>query len=378
MMASPEKILIVDDNVETVRMIELVLKRAGYQVIAAHHGSKALLKAQSELPDLILLDVMMPGIDGYQVTRQLHTTPSTADIPIIIFTAKSNVDDQLLGFKAGADDYLDKTSSPLELVARVRAVLARSVKAQQRGKLIGVLAVKGGLGVSTMALNLGVAIHQQSQDKVIVTDFRPGYGSLALTLGQSRPEGINTLLQYPASEIDTDKVERELTRHTTGIHLLVASYQPRDARLANSVTGFRAIASALTQLARYTIVDLGPSLPPVNAEILKSCDEILILVDPIPQTLSQTKSLLDDLRLEGINTGLVQYVLFNRGGSSLQLSRGQVEEQLNTAVATTITPAAEMAYQAGQHKLPLIMLQPDGMIAEQFANLAKAIIQRLG
>ena len=103
-----EKILVVDDDIDTLRLVGLMLQRQGYQIVAASNGQQALQMAHAEKPDLILLDVMMPDMDGYEVTRRLRADTQTNTIPIIMFTAKTQVDDKVTGFEAGADDYLAK------------------------------------------------------------------------------------------------------------------------------------------------------------------------------------------------------------------------------------------------------------------------------
>src|SRR5574338_727036 len=143
-----EKILIVDDDLDTLRLVGLMLQRQGYVISAASNGEQGLEKAIQEKPDLVLLDLMMPGMDGYEVTRRLRRNPSTASIPILLFTAKNQLDDKVMGFEAGADDYLTKPTHPSELQAHVRALLARSVHNEegaptspheQHGYLIAVL-----------------------------------------------------------------------------------------------------------------------------------------------------------------------------------------------------------------------------------------------
>src|SRR3990172_8398307 len=126
----PEKILIVDDDLDTLNLVGLILQRQGYEIIAANTGSQGLAKAASDRPDLILLDVMMPDMEGFEVTRRLRASPDLGHIPIIMFTAKTMVDDKVTGFEAGADDYLTKPTHPAELTAHVKAVLARSAPAR--------------------------------------------------------------------------------------------------------------------------------------------------------------------------------------------------------------------------------------------------------
>jgi DNA-binding response OmpR family regulator len=121
-----EKILIVDDDLETLRLVGLMLQRQGYEISTASNGELGLEKAWAEKPDLILLDIMMPGMDGYEVTRQLRGNPITLSTPILMFTAKTQLDDKVVGFDVGADDYLTKPTHPSELQSHVRSLLARA------------------------------------------------------------------------------------------------------------------------------------------------------------------------------------------------------------------------------------------------------------
>jgi len=117
------KILVVDDEERMVRFIRLNLEYDGFQVIEAFNGNQALEQVRSKLPDLVLLDVMMPDIDGFEVLRIIRETSS---VPVIMLTAKGEEDDRVRGLELGADDYITKPFSPRELVSRVRAVLRRT------------------------------------------------------------------------------------------------------------------------------------------------------------------------------------------------------------------------------------------------------------
>jgi DNA-binding response OmpR family regulator len=117
------RILVVDDEERMVRFIRLNLEHDGFQVTEAFRGAQALDKLRSGLPDLILLDVMLPDIDGFEVLRMLREVSS---VPVIMLTAKGEEDDRVRGLELGADDYITKPFSPRELVSRVRAVLRRT------------------------------------------------------------------------------------------------------------------------------------------------------------------------------------------------------------------------------------------------------------
>ena len=119
---SDSTILIVDDEPSIVEVVTLYLERSGYKVLAANDGAAALRLLQSQSPDLVILDLMLPGIDGLEITRRLRAEGNT---PIIMLTARREETDRILGLEMGADDYVIKPFSPQELVSRVRAVLRR-------------------------------------------------------------------------------------------------------------------------------------------------------------------------------------------------------------------------------------------------------------
>ena len=117
-----QKILVVDDDGRIRNLLEIYLEKAGFQVSEAENGLEALLALQNSQPNLIVLDIMMPVLDGMETCRQIRKLATT---PILLLTARTEVDDKLLGFDCGADDYVEKPFNPQEVVARVRAILRR-------------------------------------------------------------------------------------------------------------------------------------------------------------------------------------------------------------------------------------------------------------
>jgi two-component system phosphate regulon response regulator PhoB len=129
------KILVVDDEPDAVDLIEFNLRAAGFEVITAADGDSALQKARTAAPGLLVLDLMLPEVDGLEVCKLLRRDPATAALPIIMLTAKADAVDRILGLELGADDYLTKPFSPRELVLRVKNLLSRrreSETAQER------------------------------------------------------------------------------------------------------------------------------------------------------------------------------------------------------------------------------------------------------
>lgn len=386
----PEKILVVDDDVDTLRLVGLMLEKQGYQIVAANNGHQALLQAQSESPDLILLDIMMPDMDGFEVTRTLRAHPATRNTPIIMFTAKAQVDDKVTGFEAGVDDYLTKPTQPRELVAHVKAVLARSrktrgiptvpervVPARERGYVIGILAARGGLGVSTLTLNLGVSLRQRTEQDVIVAEFRPGMGTMALELGYLHPEGMERLLQKKAADISLADVDSELIMHKSEIRMLMASYKPCDARYLLAAEKFGAIANHLAYLGHYVLIDLGPGFSPITEKAISVCDDLIVLLEPVPYSVTRTQMLMDELTTRGFGEGRIHVVLYNRLRSELQLPLTMVQQQFKHPISVVFTPAPELAFQAAKANVPLVIQHPDNLTTQQFFKLADTISKRV-
>ncbi len=127
------KVLVVDDEESVRELIELYLKKEGFEVIHAREGKEALRLNGEHHPDLIILDLMLPGLDGWEVCRQIR---STSKVPIIMLTARSEEVDRIVGLELGADDYVVKPFSPRELVARAKAILRRGMSAAEESEVL--------------------------------------------------------------------------------------------------------------------------------------------------------------------------------------------------------------------------------------------------
>jgi two-component system alkaline phosphatase synthesis response regulator PhoP len=123
-----KKILVIEDDSAALRLIGYTLEQEGYRVLSAENGLEGFKKAQDECPDLIILDIMLPGLDGYDVCRRLRQIPETAVLPILMMSAKARQEDKDVGLHVGADDYLAKPVDPLEILAKVETLLAGTSK----------------------------------------------------------------------------------------------------------------------------------------------------------------------------------------------------------------------------------------------------------
>ncbi len=375
-----ERILIVDDDVDSLKLIGLMLQRQGYEIVVANNGQQALARAHSDQPDLIILDIMMPDMDGYEVCRRLRHDPTTQTIPIIMFTAKTLVDDKVAGFEAGADDYLTKPTHPAELASRVKAVIARSAAQRRTGgdstMVMGFLGAKGGVGTSTLAANVAAALAKN--DPTVLADFRLGLGTLGLSLGFGRSTGMANLLARPASDITPRAVENELVTHNSGLRLLLSSCRPKETLLNVTPDSAAMIVRHLRTLARIIILDLGAGMNRLTARLLQEVDQLTMAVEPNRVALTLARETLHEVEQIGLAHAKISVVLVNRVQSSLQIPWQEAEQILNHEMTAIISPAPEVAFQAAEAGFPIVLFQPNSIVANQFTKLAEEVGSRRG
>ena len=384
-----EKILIVDDDLDTLKLVGLMLQKSGFQILAASSGSAGIDLALAELPDLILLDVMMPGMDGYEVTRRLRANENTQNIPIIMFTAKIQLEDKVAGFEAGVDDYLTKPTHPSELHAHIKALLTRFSKSkvvtgnfarppEASAYMIGILAARGGLGVTTIAANLAASLGSKTGAEVVLAEFRPGQGTLCFDLGIEKLGGLSDLLNTPVSAITRKMVEEKLLRIPNTFRILPSSPQPKDAALQLNTLQFEAILKNMEYLAKFVIVDLGSGLTSLNQKLVKSFNELIVVVEPHENSVLHSVNMIKDLDSLGVDSERVFVVINNRLRSDTpQLSVAQTQSYFKRPVETSFTPAPELHYQASRKHFIASIGDLSSVTAVQFSALSAKIESRV-
>jgi two-component system phosphate regulon response regulator PhoB len=163
-MGKQVKVLVVDDEPAICEMIQFALEQAGMSVYQAGDAQQALVSINEQRPDLILMDWMMPGVSGIELTRRLRKYSFTDDIPIIMLTARVTEDDKVAGLEAGTDDYVIKPFSPRELLARIRAILRRSSASDENGRLV--------TGELTLDTNSHRLLHSTGEINIGPTEYR--------------------------------------------------------------------------------------------------------------------------------------------------------------------------------------------------------------
>ena len=167
-VSNNKKVLIVEDEKDILHLVKMYLDKEGFRTLTADNGAEALRQARSGHPDLVILDLMLPEIDGLEVCKKLRVSPETSRLPIIMLTAKSEESDTVVGLELGADDYVTKPFSPEKLVARVKALFCRLERANERE----VCAYQYG------SLNLNLSRHEVTVDGREVTLTAKEFGLL--------------------------------------------------------------------------------------------------------------------------------------------------------------------------------------------------------
>ncbi len=375
-----QKILVVDDEPQAVRMLGFVLDRAGYQVISASSGIEALEKIGLERPDLVILDVMMPGMDGYEVCRRIRESPETADLPVMMLTAMAQVDNKVAGFSAGADDYLIKPVSMAELTARVKALLTRA--GQSRGKVtvstrahvLAFVGVKGGVGVTTLAINIALAITEAGK-ATILADLHPQGGAVAAQLHWEAYKTLENLLEQESEAIVPDLLRNCMLTHQTGLRILPAPAVPTAQPSKPMARHVEAIINQLSGMAPVLILDLESAVNPFTQAALGQADHIILVTEADSLALQMTKRWQNSLQTWGIGGPRVGVAVVNRGRAAIAYGKTQLDEMFGSSLLGLIGPAPEACLKANETGIPILLQQQESVVDAQIRTLAQRLVR---
>lgn len=395
------KILAIDDHPETLDIVVLTLKRFGYQVISSLSPVKGIQLAQEELPDLILLDVNMPEMDGLEACRRLRENPQLAKVPIIMFTAEDEPYQKSAGFEAGADDYLTKPTDPDEMIARIEGILGSAdgfeaeeqpvqpppreativipsrdelVKADPptKGGLVAVLGARGGAGATITAINLAASISRIGYPTTLV-DFDMVQGHISIYLNQHIAGSLSTL-----AEMNDGNIERWLTDQlitlTRRLRLL-PTHPNQDGRyppLPNAQ--INTILDILVQSGQYVVADLGRAGSDYHRAILDHADQVIVCLPPERVALSAAKKLLRQLQNELLPFSKLNPIIIDIG-SKMTLPRKAVETFLDHPLQAIIPISPEELTHSVNKGVILVGEFSQGQTARHFYQLAKQFLQ---
>lgn len=368
-----ERILIVDDDPDALTLIGLTLERRGYTVIKAASGPDALDLVDKERPDLVLLDLMMPQMDGYEVCRRLKSNPDLADIPIVMLTAKAQVTSQVEGYRVGADDYITKPVHPVDLASHIEAVLERTQERKLKtatGRVVGVIGVKGGVGTTTIATNL--ATSWADSRRTILADFDAG-GGVTLHLGLSTESNSNLeeLVSIDADTMTRESVARALISYNEDLKVLAAAEGTFSNKNASAVLTY------MNSLADICVLDLGGRLNELTRTLLKKCTLIVVAIDSDRAAVTQTQRTLLALNELGITRSRQWIVWVNRAGMDQEDALNVIRASIGDGPIHVINSASDEVYRSVESGTPLVISEPDSEAATALQEMARLLLTRV-
>lgn len=372
------RVLVVDDDPGILKLVERALGSRGYRVLTADSGTKGLSLIQTENPDIVILDKVMPDIDGFEIARRLRREPDLAHIPIVILTGASQLGDKLDAFNAGADDYMTKPFEVEELAARLAALLRRAeaFKAAQTQSLdvvdsasiIAIHSLRGGIGCSTMAVNVAYALTALWDKPALLLDMVLSSGQIAVMLNESIRRSWSDLTGFNDGAFDLEALESVMSQHSSGLHFIPAPKDPIDAE----EVGTQVLKDAIILLKpryEYMVVDLPHDFSDIALDVLDAADAVLLLMAPDIVSIRAASVTLNTYNELGFDTGKIKLIL-NKTLAYSTLSSKQIEEALQHPISMILPYSPKRFVTAINSGIPLLQSHPEDGISAQLEDLA--------
>jgi Response regulators consisting of a CheY-like receiver domain and a winged-helix DNA-binding domain len=377
------KVLVVDDDLNIQRVLVFTLKQEGFEVLVASDGATGVEMARSEEPDLILMDVAMPRLDGYAATQQIRTTEQGHRVPIIMLSSEADVGERVKGLRAGADDNIVKPFHPLELMARIKALLARSgsgAKTSDEQATLGRLCVfygaKGGVGTTTIALNSAISLSRDLKRRISLVDANLQFGDMRvfLDLGLDTASIVNAIGE---PDLDTDLLRKLMVKHHTGIELLLAPPSPEAAdivveRQRQHPEALSNVLNLSRKLYDYTLVDMSKAIDDFNLQLFDEADVIFVVMTADLSCLKNVRLVLETMDSLGYQKDKVQLVL-NRSNAYTGINVTNAEEALGRKVDYQIINEYRASISAMNSGEPFMSSRPDGPLGRSVTEFARAV-----
>ena len=378
------KVLVVDDDLNIQRVLVFTLKQEGFEVLVASDGETGVEMARSGEPDLILMDVAMPKLDGYAATQRIRAGErGGVRVPIIMLTSEADVGERVKGLRAGADDDIVKPFHPLELIARIRALLARSgpgtgatVGTTTLGRLGLFYGAKGGVGTTTIAINAGIALTAEFKRRTLLVDANLQFGDLRvfLDLGLETASIVNAIGE---PDLDLELFKKLIVHHHSGLELLLAPTSPEAAdivmeRQRNDPTSLTRVLNLARRLYDYTLVDMAKSIDDFNLQLFDEADVIFVVMTADLSCLKNVQLVLKTMDNLGYQRSKLQLVL-NRSNAYTGINLKNAESVLGRKIDYQVINEYRGAISALNSGEPFMYSRPDGPLGRSVADFARRV-----
>lgn len=344
-------IYVVDDDDQLLRMVGLMLERGGHTATLISSSIEALELIKEEVPDLAILDVMMPGMNGLELCRELRADSTTRDLPIIILTARGPAEDRTTAFEGGADEYLTKPVTSGELLENVEHLLNNrhlssngvdsdhgddNPKGEASGPepvlkplTLSLLGFSGGCGRTTLAVNIAGAMRVTHDQPVYLLDFTASGGQSAMHMRLQPRSNWSNL--DSTSNLSWSDLQSQMIEHPSGINILAAPIFPTNPNALSTDLAQR-IISLLEEQNGIVVVDLPAYFSPMVRDILNMSHVVYHVINPDVISVQTAVRAERTLQEANVTYGSKRHFVLNHPVVDPQLSQPTVERGLNTKI----------------------------------------------
>jgi pilus assembly protein CpaE len=360
------RVLLIDDEQFYFKLIQKKAKESDYELEYARSSSEGLAKISSFDPGLLIVDLMLPEMDGFQILERLKRDPKFGSIPVIVITAKDELDKKLKAFELGADDYLVKPFQPEELIARMGILARRGRAAQAQSKsadkaknaaLHVVHTLRGGLGCSSIVVNLGLAFQKLWGRSILLVDGVLTAGQIALMLDAKPSATWENLVGINEETMDEVVISEMMCEHKSGIRYIASPRYPIAADTFSTEILKLFIDNLKTQ-NDFIVADVSHDFSDMTINMLSMSDSILLVMAPEIASLRSTVSALEIYDRLGISVDKVKIIL-NNNSSNPAIKQAQLEKVLKRPIDFVLPYEAGEVNKALNFGQPFILTNPD-------------------
>ncbi len=370
------RVLFIDDEPINHQLVARALEPLGCRMDFAETGHSGMAMARNLQPDVIITDVMMPELNGYELTRLLRRENQFSTTPIVILTAQSGLQDKLKAFEAGADDYLTKPFEAPELAARVTALLRRAEAARamrpeapvEEARTIALHSLRGGTGCSTLAVNLGIGLASLWPRSTLLLDLTMTAGQVALMLNMTLRRTWADIANHPADELDLEVLNSIIGVHESGLHFIAAPTFPAEADTLKAGS-LRAALRLVRGRYEYVVADLPHDFSEAAIQALDTADVILMVAAPDMASIRAVTAAMDTYNKLGYRTEKFRLVLCAPFAHS-SLTREKIEAALGISVAATMPFVQDVLVDAINLGQPPVFHKPEQPISGLLEDFA--------
>jgi len=372
------RVLLIDDESTYFKMVDRALKTTNYELLYATNGMDGLKLAAENTPDVIIVDIMLPDMLGFDVAQRLRQDSRFERTPIMFMTSQSDVNDKIKAFEIGADDYLIKPYQPEELVARVNLLYKRSemlrhaMRSESKqlapSTIIAIHNLRGGVGCSSLAVNLATSYYKLWERPTLIVDGVLMSGQIALMLNSSITHSWEDLEGAAHTDIDEGVINAVINKHKSGIDFFPAPNHP----IADDSISQESVQVTIEHLKRtheFIVMDLAHDFSNFTINLLTVSDKILLVIAPEMASIHSAVSTLQIYDKLGFESDRIQVVM-NNTFPDQSIKQAHIEKVLKRPVKYVIPYVANEFIRSINYGIPLVTNLPDSPTAELFEDIA--------